>query len=192
MLKGISNKISQQLAFNKLINPNLKKYYSYGIELILNDAIILVSIFTIAILFNKVVMSIAYILIYCPLRYYVGGYHCKSYKKCFCTTLSIYAFMLLLNIILYKYLILMGLILLIISVPSIIFILPYNYRNLNVDKKRKCFTSSSVILLISILLFAVFTKIHMVEISFAISWSIFVVLILALVLGVSTFLKVRQ
>ena len=82
MFKSYASKITSFLIDNKEIEQEDYEVYKYGFEVliafILNIAIVLI----IGLLFNKVFYSIVFLVCYCPIRQFVGGYHANNYTKC--------------------------------------------------------------------------------------------------------------
>ena len=170
MRKKCIKKISLWLFNNKVISNESRAYYEYGIELVLNDILIFFSIGSIAVITNTVITSLFFSFSFCVLRSFAGGYHCKTYVNCFCLTLINYLLMLFLNFILSGYKLFICLILTVISVPILVF------ESMQQDKKyNKIRMSLLCVLTISIISSALLFSI---EISFAISWAIFTVLLL--------------
>ena len=196
MLKAIAEEISLRLVANKMISIENRKYYIYGIELVISDFLICLSIFGLAILTGKIVISLVYAITYCVLRSYVGGYHCKTYAKCFFTSLSLYIIMLILDFSIKNSKLIVSCILLIIAVPIIVIFTPVDYGNDPLDEtaKRKYWTKSIIFMILVIIAFIFASIFHQPEISFAMSWGIFMVfsLMLPSVCSKFTFMKVRQ
>ena len=70
MLKYLAEEISLRLVTNKIITDDKRKYYTYGLELILSDIFIFLIIALVAILTNTVLMSAVYACTFCILRSY--------------------------------------------------------------------------------------------------------------------------
>lgn len=194
MLQFISEEISLRLVANKIISIDNRKYYTYGIELVLNDLLIGLSIALTAVLTNKVVMSLAYCLTYCPLRSYVGGHHCKTCFRCYCTTMTLYFTMLILNEFLAENKMLISCILIGIAVPLILLFAPVDYGNDPLDNaaKRKYHVKSIAMAAASVAVFILACAFHKAEISFAISWGVFMVFSLMLVSVISNSMEWRR
>ena len=96
MFKSYASKITSFLIDNKEIEQEDYEVYKYGFEVliafILNIAIVLI----IGLLFNKVFYSIVFLVCYCPIRQFVGGYHANNYTKCL--LIFILIFILTMNI----------------------------------------------------------------------------------------------
>ena len=96
MFKSYASKITSFLIDNKEIEQEDYEVYKYGFEVliafILNIAIVLI----IGLLFNKVFYSLVFLVCYCPIRQFVGGYHANNYTKCL--LIFILIFILTMNI----------------------------------------------------------------------------------------------
>ena len=77
MFKSYASKITSFLIENKEINQDDYEVYKYGFEVLI--ALIVLSI---GLLFNKIFYSIAFLICYCPIRQFAGGYHANNYTKC--------------------------------------------------------------------------------------------------------------
>ena len=73
MFKSYASKITSFLIENKEINQDDYEVYKYGFEVI---------VLSIGLLFNKIFYSIAFLICYCPIRQFAGGYHANNYTKC--------------------------------------------------------------------------------------------------------------
>ena len=183
MIQAIAEEISLRLVANRMISIEKRKYYTYGIELVLNDLLVFLSIILIGTLTEKLFISLIYALTYCPIRNYVGGYHCKTHMKCYYTTLFLYISMLLFNYYLSDNRLIVSFILIAIAIPAIFIFAPVNYGNAPIsDEDRKKYRVRSIILItIASAGYVLTSVLHQTEISFAISWGIFMVFSLMLV-----------
>ena len=55
----------------------------YGIEVFISNVLNVLAIFIISCLLSDGLMGLVFLLIFCPLRVFTGGYHAKTYGKCF-------------------------------------------------------------------------------------------------------------
>jgi accessory gene regulator B len=180
VFNSIAEEISLRLVADKLIPIDKMKYYTYGIELVLNNFIIFLSITVISILTDNVSISLAYVLTYCPIRNYVGGYHCKTYAKCYFTTLTLYILMLIFDTYLSGNRLMVSCILLVITTPIILVLTPVDYGNgtVNNDDRKKYRQKSAMLIVIALLGYIFSIVIHQQKVAFAISWGIFMVFLL--------------
>jgi accessory gene regulator B len=175
IIKTIAEELSLALVSNRIIEIEDRKNYIYGIELVLYDIFIFVTIAVIAVLTDKVQMSLIFTFLFCTVRAYAGGYHCNTYAKCFFTALTVYLFMLVLNAWLGSKTVILACILLVVSVPIILRFAPVEHENnpLSHDEKNKYRKYSMRIVSVSSALFILSLIYFAKEISFAISWAIF-------------------
>lgn len=191
MIQTIAEEISLRLVFNKIISIENRKYYTYGIELVLNNFIIFLSIALIGVLTKKIFISLIYVVIYCSIRNYVGGYHCKTHMKCYCTTLSLYLLMLFLNYYLSNNRLIVSYSLIAIAIPIIYIFTPVDYGNGSIlDDDRKKYRIKSIILVtIALAIYILANVLHQTEVSFTVAWAIFIVFSLMLL---SLFLNLSE
>ncbi len=182
MLKAFAEELSLIMVANKIIPIEKRKYYTYGFELILNDILIFTSVSIIAVLTNTLITSFLFTIVFCVLRAYVGGYHCRSYSACVFTALTNYICMLLLNAYIIHFKLIISLVLIGISIMVITILAPVEHENnpLSTTQKKK-YKKYSIILIIIIttgfIISVVFSKL---TVSFAISWAMFAVFLLLL------------
>jgi accessory gene regulator B len=194
VIQAIAEEISLRLVANRMISIEKQKYYTYGIELVLNDFLVFLSIALIGTLTGKLFTSFIYALTYCPIRNYVGGYHCKTHMKCYCTTLFLYISMLLFDYYLSDDRLIVSYILIAIAIPAIFIFAPVDYGNDPIcDEDRKKYRVRSIgLIAIAFVVFVLASVLHRTEISFAISWGIFMVFSLMLVSLFSNLSKARR
>ena len=82
MFKSYANKITSFLIENKEINKDDYEIYKYGFEVLIAFIVNTVVILSIGLLFNKLFYSIVFLICYCPIRQFAGGYHANNYTKC--------------------------------------------------------------------------------------------------------------
>lgn len=87
MLSRVSKQIALQFAVRRIINEEDIEVYEYGINILLTGIVNMVSIIIIGILCGKVIECICFMIMFIPLRQYVGGYHSATPKRCFTCTL---------------------------------------------------------------------------------------------------------
>lgn len=194
MIQAIAEEISLRLVANRIITIEKRKYYTYGIELVLTDFITFLSIALIGTLSGNIFISLVYALTYCSIRNYVGGYHCKTHMKCYCTTLSLYISMLLFNYYLSDNRLIVSYILIAIAIPVIYIFTPVDYGNgpISDDGRKKYRVKSIVLIAIAFAAFILSNVLHQTEISFAISWAIFMVFSLMLLSLFSNLSELRR
>ena len=82
MFKSNASKITSFLIENKEINKDDYEIYKYGFEVLIAFIVNTVVILSIGLLFNKLFYSIVFLICYCPIRQFAGGYHANNYTKC--------------------------------------------------------------------------------------------------------------
>ncbi|MDW2800680.1 accessory gene regulator B family protein [Clostridium boliviensis] len=182
MLQTIAEEISLRLVTNKVISIENRKYYTYGIELVLNNIVIFLSIGLIGFLTKRVFISLIYVVTYCSIRNYVGGYHCKTHINCYCTTLFLYLLMLFLNYYLSNNRLIVSYGLIAVAIPVIYIFTPVDYGIGSIlDNDRKKYRVKSFMLIaIALAIYILANVLHQTEVSFAVAWAIFIVFSLML------------
>ncbi len=182
MLKFLAEELSLRLVADKIITIEKRKYYTYGIELILNDLIIFLMVAIIAAITDTILISAIFSFIYCVLRSFAGGYHSKTYLGCFSTAFVNYSLMLLLNSMLNEWKIPTGIVMMMLSIPIIFILSPVeNVNNPLVWKEKKKYKKiSSILIGIYSLFFIISVKFLPDEISFVTAWSMFATALLML------------
>lgn len=94
MFKSYASKITSFLIENKEINKEDYEVYKYGFEVLIAFTVNIAIVLGIGLLFNKLFYSIVFLLCYCPIRQFAGGYHANCYIKC----LLIFVFIFILTI----------------------------------------------------------------------------------------------
>ena len=82
MFKSYASKITSFLIENKEINQDDYEVYKYGFEVLIAFIVNIAIVLSIGLLFNKIFYSIAFLICYCPIRQFAGGYHANNYTKC--------------------------------------------------------------------------------------------------------------
>lgn len=60
-----------------------KAIYTYGFELLLSSSAVAISIFILSVLLGKIYSSIVFSSIFVTIRLFSGGFHAKTYGRCF-------------------------------------------------------------------------------------------------------------
>lgn len=71
--------------------------YSYGLELLISSVLETLSVILLSIPFGRFWTTLLFLLAFCPLRSFAGGYHAKTHAGCFMTLLVVYAVFLALS-----------------------------------------------------------------------------------------------
>ena len=175
MVKFWAEELSLRLVANNIITIDKRKFYIYGIELLLNDLFIFLAITVIAMMTKTILISILFVGCFCVLRAFAGGYHCKSYRCCFHVTLLNYSLLLLLHFILTDWKLIVGVIIIILSIPVIWLFSPVESVNNPLEEKEriKYKSISRVLTVILFILFTISAAFPNNEIAFVIAWSVF-------------------
>lgn len=138
MVKEMSQKMSEILVVNQIIEEADHELYVYGFETFIITTFNVLSILMIALVTGKVGPSIAFLITYCLTRQYTGGYHAKDYVRCYFTFIGMYMGILILNhyIMMQQQNILL-VVLLIVSIVIIFIYAPLENRNNPLNKKEK-------------------------------------------------------
>ena len=84
MLRVMCEDFSFVLVRNRIISEEDREVYIYGLELLLNSLLVVGTIMLLGILFNRILMTSIFLIIFCSIRSYSGGYHANQYWKCYC------------------------------------------------------------------------------------------------------------
>lgn len=92
MIKSSANKVTSFLYYNKYIDSEKYDYevYLYGFESLIALILNIISILLIGLVFHRFMHTIVFLVCYCPLRQFTGGYHADTYEKCFFTFVIIF------------------------------------------------------------------------------------------------------
>ncbi len=90
MFKSYASKITSFLIKNKQINKEDYEVYKYGFEILIACTVNILILLIMGVLFNKLFYSIVFLLCYCPIRQFAGGYHANNYTKCLLIFLFIF------------------------------------------------------------------------------------------------------
>ena len=94
-MERISKKLTNWLISKKVIAVEEKEVYEYGIFQMIVNMIDTLSILALAILFNELTSTFCYIVCFCMLRKYAGGYHAKTLIGCYGMTIGFTLLMLI-------------------------------------------------------------------------------------------------
>lgn len=94
-MERISRKLTNWLVTKKVITAEEKEVYEYGVFQMLVNVLDTVSILVLAIFFHKVFVVCCYIVCFCMLRKYAGGFHAKSVIGCYMMTVGSACLMLI-------------------------------------------------------------------------------------------------
>lgn len=86
----IAAKISDYLCSKELIDQSEKEIYTYGYEIVLENAVKTFILLILGILLKKAIVTGIFILAFTTLRTYCGGYHAKKAWQCDICTLVLW------------------------------------------------------------------------------------------------------
>lgn len=179
MIKFFSDKVSYFFSSKQIINENDLEICSYGLQIIFSLCINTTISLLIGLLLNKIIYTIIFLVSFCSIRQFSGGFHAKSNRLCIITFTSIFSLSMVFGIELNKlntfpiYVMLIST----LSFLCIYLLAPVchvnNPLNKNRYKKNKFFSRViSIILFIIILIGCVYTFIYnyIIYISLALFW----------------------
>lgn len=91
MFEDLSVRITENLCKKEIIPREDEELYRYGFNMGLTMLLNLISTVLIGFLFSMIFYSIAFLVLYIPLRSYAGGYHAKTPTRCYFVSLLIIA-----------------------------------------------------------------------------------------------------
>lgn len=178
MFKEASVKLTKILILNNIIEQEDKTIYEYGFETLIYFFVNILIAIIIGFIFGKFLNTVVFLICYCTIRQFSGGYHANSYTKCTLTFIFIYLITIFtsnnLDIIKYKN------ILILISIVScfiIWFMSPLEHRNKPLNNNDKIYykmIATKISILVTIinalsLLFGILDN-YIVFSGFAIFW----------------------
>lgn len=99
MIKSLARKATLFLLDNKSIKLNQYELYLYGFETLIALIINILVILLVSIILSKFIETVLFLLVYCTIRQFTGGYHAENHFKCLLVFLLVY----IINIIILKY-----------------------------------------------------------------------------------------
>ncbi|ROR29125.1 accessory gene regulator B [Mobilisporobacter senegalensis] len=94
MISDLSVKVTDVLLSNRIIEKQDEDIYKYGLELLMSTVINLTCIIFIGCMFGKFIQTTIFILEYCFIRRYAGGYHADTHGRCIAAFSILYFLML--------------------------------------------------------------------------------------------------
>lgn len=179
MIKFFSDKISYFFSSKQIINENDLEICSYGLQILFSLCINTTISLLIGLLLNKIIYTIIFLVSFCSIRQFSGGFHAKSNKVCIITFISIFSLSMFLGIKLNK---LNNLPIYVMLISSLSFLCIYllapvchinNPLDKNRYKKNKFFSRViSVVLLIIIFIGCIYNTFYnyIIYISLALFW----------------------
>lgn len=90
MIKHLSDRIAYFFIENEIINNDNYEVCSYGLEILISAFINTTLAIIIGIFLRRLVGTIIFLITFCIIRQFSGGYHAKSNRLCICTFISIF------------------------------------------------------------------------------------------------------
>ncbi|NMS91230.1 accessory gene regulator B family protein [Clostridioides difficile] len=160
MFKKSADKMTSVLICNNMIDNNESKVYSYGFEILIAFIVNITTMLLIGFLFGKFTYILFFLMCYCPIRQFSGGYHADNYFRCLLTFVFIILSTILiienLNLYLFKNIIM---VIASISWVGICLLCPIEHRSNPISDREKltykkvAVSISTVILLMTVLSF---------------------------------------
>ena len=92
MIEFLSKKITSFLYSNNVIEKEDIEIYNYTFETIIAFFSNIVFILLTGWILDRFVCTMVFLLFYCPIRQFSGGYHAENYKSCLLVFILIYIF----------------------------------------------------------------------------------------------------
>lgn len=73
-----------------IADPSKKEVYVYGFKLLISTTFLVISILTVSVLLDQFALGCIFLMVYIPCRMVSGGYHAKTYSKCYWVSLVTY------------------------------------------------------------------------------------------------------
>lgn len=138
MFKKYADKMTSVLICNNMIDNNESRVYSYGFEILMAFIVNITTMLLIGFLFGKFTYVLFFLMCYCPIRQFSGGYHADNYFRCLLTFVFIILSTILiienLNIYLFKNIIM---IIASISWIGICLLCPIEHRSNPISDREK-------------------------------------------------------
>lgn len=155
MVESCANKITSFLIYNKTIDEKEYDLYLYGFKTLIAFIINIIAILFIGYILNVFKETALFLLCYCPIRQFTGGYHADNYKKCLLSFVIIYiANRSMIEALAYYKLENIIILILFISYIGIYLLSPLEHRNNPLNKnERKRYRKVAIFLSSIVLLF---------------------------------------
>ncbi|MCC0635149.1 MULTISPECIES: accessory gene regulator ArgB-like protein [unclassified Clostridioides] len=89
MFKRYADKMTSVLIYNNMIDNHESRVYSYGFEILIAFIVNITTILLLGFLFGKFTYILFFLICYCPIRQFSGGYHANNYFRCLLTFIFI-------------------------------------------------------------------------------------------------------
>ena len=130
MLSECANRMADILSNNRIIKPEDKEIYVYGLDALISTFINLIVIAALGIILGVFAETVVFVLAFAVLRVYAGGYHAKTHIGCIAAFISIYLVSMALQYFTPDYLIkIPTVILALLSTAAIFIMAPIEHKN---------------------------------------------------------------
>ena len=155
LIRNISCRIVETLKNYRIIIEEEQDIYQYGMELLTSTFINLLLIITIGLIFGKLPQTILFLLEYCIVKRYAGGYHASTHAKCILTFSVLYTIMLLGFQVFQVYRVTLSIfVTCIISIISVLILAPVEDKNKPLEREEiKLYSFRSKLILLFEVLF---------------------------------------
>lgn len=199
MYKKMSYWFTRNLIQNGIVKNEEKEVYEYSFEVFISTFIIIVVISIIALITNRIRISLMFALGFILARKTSGGYHAKNHTNCFITTISNYlVFLFIVSIISIKHLCFINIILIILSAFLIYFLAPVEDRNkpLSIKERKRYQLRSKIYVMILIMSYFLLARTRVLQIeSFSLifgTFSVSIYLLLGRIKNIKTNPKEKE
>lgn len=156
MVESIANKITSFLISNKIIEKKESELYSYAFSILMAFLVNISVILLMSYSLNIFKETVLFLLCYCPIRQFTGGYHADNYKRCLMAFMLLYIVNIcFVEFIFYYKLDYLILFEMIMSYIGIYFLAPLEHRNNPLSKRELKIFKKIAIVLSSIVIFFV-------------------------------------
>lgn len=94
MLNQCANFLTEMMYRYCQIDHSRRPVYVYGFELLLSTGCSVASILTLSAVFSLVHYALSFLVVFISLRLFNGGFHAKTYGRCFLVTNAVYLLVL--------------------------------------------------------------------------------------------------
>lgn len=95
MFENIADDLAIMLVEKKIIKPENREFYFYGLQLAISKLFFFLVILVISLFTKTFFVSMAFVLMYSAIRQFSGGHHCQSEMSCFFVSILLYLIMIL-------------------------------------------------------------------------------------------------
>lgn len=95
MFENIADDLAILLAEKKIIKPENREFYFYGLQLAISKLFFFLVILAISLFTKTFLVSMAFVFMYSAIRQFTGGHHCRSEVSCFFISILLYLVMIL-------------------------------------------------------------------------------------------------